>query len=161
MDSDSERWRPTTAEGFGDHYEVSDLGRVRRPAPGPGTRPGKVLAFPPSPWGTPMVRLRAPGRTRNVAVAPLVAAAFLPPRPSPAAILRHRDGDRSNCAAANLFWTARSETGVRVGRRPKLSPAQEAEILALRGVVSGPSAARRYGVSATTIRRLWRKVGVS
>jgi hypothetical protein len=149
-------WRPITVEGYEDHYEVSDLGRVRRSAPGPGTRPGKIRLPSFSPWGTAMVVLCAPGRTRNVAIAPRVAAAFLPPKPAPGAILKHRDGDRTNCAAANLRWATRRETAGRVGRRPSLSPAQVAEVLALRGVVSGPDAARRYGVSRSTVHRLWR-----
>jgi hypothetical protein len=103
-----------------------------------------------------MVRPCAPGRTRDASIAPLVAAAFLPPKPSPHAILKHRDGDRSNCAAGDLYWATRSEAAsLRRGRRPKLSPAQVAEVLALRGVVSGPVAARRYGVSKTKVGRLW------
>jgi hypothetical protein len=153
---DSERWAPVPVEGYEGYYEVSDRGRVRRAAPGPSTRPGKIRALYPGPWGSYLVGLHAHGAPRHVAVATLVAKAFLPPPPFPGAVLKHRDGDHANSAAENLMWTTRAERGARCGRRPKLSPAQVAEILALRGVKSGPVVARQFGVSATTVRKVWR-----
>jgi hypothetical protein len=152
---DAERWVPIPAEGYSDHYEVSDRGRVRRSAPGPSTRPGKIRALYSGPWGTYLVGLHAHGTPRHVAMAPLVAEVFLPPKPFPGAVLKYRDGDRANCAAANLMWTTRAERGKRCGTRPKLSLAQVAEVLDLRGVVSGPVVARRYEVSLRTVHRVW------
>jgi hypothetical protein len=70
--------------------------------------------------GHPVVKLSAGGIARSFALAPLVAEAFLPPRPA-GAILKHRDGDRSNCAAGNLCWTLRSDPEARGHRRKKLS----------------------------------------
>lgn len=73
-------------------YEVSNLGRVRNR--------GRILKGATN------------GRYRVVYMHPLahrrvdelVAAAFLPPRPSPAHEVRHIDGDPGNNRASNLGW---------------------------------------------------------
>jgi hypothetical protein len=142
----SDSWLPIPLDPFRDHYDLSDRGRARRTAPGASTRPGKILSIQPSPWGVSLASLHANGTTRHVSVVPLVAKAFLPPRPFPGAVLNHVDGDRGNCAATNLVWTTRAVRGARCGTPPKLSPAQVAEVLALRGSLSGSAVARRFGV---------------
>jgi DNA-binding XRE family transcriptional regulator len=97
--SDGERWRPVPVPGYGEHYEVSDLGRVRhlRARTGRLRRPSLKSA------GHPCVSLSAGGRVTVVHLASLVAAAYLPPRP-PGAVVKHRDGDPANCRADNLQW---------------------------------------------------------
>src|SRR5258708_787590 len=142
---DDERWEPIGPVEYAGHYEVSDRGRVRRSAAGPSTRPGKVRRTALTRGGHPVVKLSAGGITRSFAVAPLVAAAFLPPGPA-GAILKHRDGDRSNCAAGNLCWTLRSDPETR-GHRRKLSAEQEAEVMGMLGASSGRAVAQRFGVS--------------
>src|SRR3954470_16381302 len=151
---DDESWEPTGMVEYRDHHQVSDLGRVRRFAPGPSTRPGKVLTPTLARGSHPVVRLSAGGIARNFALAPIVAAAFLPPRPA-GAILKHRDGDPSNCAAGNLCWTTRSDPETR-GHRRKLSAEREAEVLGMRGVTPGRAVAQRYGVSESTVREIWK-----
>src|SRR3954465_1064674 len=130
-----ERWEPVGVAAYRDFYEVSDLGRVRRSAPGKRTRPGVVLKPSLSIRRHPLVKLSAGGVSRSFAVAPLVAAAFLPAGP-PGAILGHRAGDRSNCAASNLEWAKRKYREPHAGHRRKLSAPQEAEAMTLLGVLS-------------------------
>jgi HNH endonuclease/NUMOD4 motif len=121
--NDIEEWRPVVcAPG---HYEVSNLGRVRRALHAPrvrGARPGRILR---------------PGRTREgnlwrllvslwygnvghtVYVHALVAEAFLGPRPTQGHSVDHIDGDPLNNRLENLRWATpkeQSETARRLGR---------------------------------------------
>jgi hypothetical protein len=105
-----------------------------------------------------VVKLSAGAVKRSFAVAPLVAAAFLPPGP-PGLILAHRDGDRSNCAALNLMWARRTYSRPHAGHRRKLSAPQEAEIRELRGVLPASEIGKKFGVSARLIRDAWRRAG--
>lgn len=91
-------------------YEVSSLGRVRRPAfEAPRRRGGTQHygAFVLKAYlrnGGPVVQLRVErGRHRAVRVARLVAEAFLP-RPPAGAVLAFHDGDRGNVHPTNLHW---------------------------------------------------------
>ena len=106
-----ETWR--ALEGWGAPYEVSDLGRVRKPAVVVDRRRGGAQHYRPFLLasylrnGTPMVQLlRADGAHRGVRVALLVAAAFLPPKPR-GAVLAFLSGDRADVRAANLAWRFR------------------------------------------------------
>jgi hypothetical protein len=154
-----EEWEPVAPAGYRDHYQVSDAGRVRRVSPGASTRPGRIRKPTLASNGHPVLKLSAGGLARSFALSSLVAAAFLPPKPPGAMVLKHRDGDRTNCAASNLVWEPRSDLAARGGWTPKLSAEQRAEVLALRGVRSAESLARRFGVSPTTIRAAWRRSG--
>src|SRR4051794_10913682 len=133
---DDETWVPVGPVEYAARYQVSNLGRVRRAATGPNTRKGKILRPALTRSGHPIVKLSAGGISRGFQLASLVADAFLPPGP-PGAILKHRDGDRSNCAAGNLTWAPKSDPETRGGRRRNLSDGQAAEVLALRGVLPG------------------------
>lgn len=93
-------------------YEVSSLGRVRRPAfEAPRRRGGTQHygAFVLKAYlrnGGPVVQLRVErGRHRAVRVARLVAEAFLP-RPPAGAVLVFHDGDRGNVHPTNLHWVS-------------------------------------------------------
>lgn len=55
------------------------------------------------------VRILRDGKRVRLLVHRMVAAAYLPPRPSAAHELRHLDGDKSNNAAANLAWGTAKE----------------------------------------------------
>lgn len=60
--------------------------------------------------GYPRVRLTiAGGKRRSMAIHRLMAATFLPPRPSAAHEVRHLDGNKTNNAASNLKWGTRKE----------------------------------------------------
>lgn len=96
-----EVWRP--ARGF-PSYEVSNLGRVRRATPGPGTEPGRILA---TPWnatrGRVCVTLSENAERTNTLLHILVLEAFRGRRP-PSMETRFRDGNPRNCTLANLHW---------------------------------------------------------
>jgi hypothetical protein len=156
---DTERWVPVPVEGFEDLYEVSSLGQVRRSAPLAGRDQGRALTPYVSPRGSLVVTLHAHGRARCPTVARIVAGAFLPPCPWPGGIPRHRDGDRSNCRAENLFWAPAGTRTPGSGRPRKLTQAQRKEVVALREVVSGAEVARRYGVTRSLICQLWKTPG--
>ena len=105
-----ETWRPL--EGWGAPYDVSDQGRVRKPAAAVERRRGGTQHYGAQLLrtylrnGTPLVQLAVGSRRhRAVRVARLVAEAFLPPRP-PGAGLLFRNGDPGDVRAANLAWSA-------------------------------------------------------
>lgn len=110
-----ERWLPI--RGFEGFYSVSDLGRIRRDARGPRTRPGKILASPPTKWGYKSPVLSACGRRRRIVVHVEVALAFLGPRPAGMQI-NHINGVKADNRAANLEYVTRKENrdhAVRLG----------------------------------------------
>jgi len=104
---DIEIWRPVTRAP--EHYEVSSHGRVRRSifaphAPTGATWPGKMRKPASGHHGYLFITLRIAGRTVGCTVHGLVAAAFLPPRPSPQHTVNHRDAIKTNNHADNLEW---------------------------------------------------------
>jgi hypothetical protein len=100
----TERWLPV--EGF-PHYEVSDLGRVRRVVAVRGRAAGKLLS--PGRGTYLNVGLHQDGRPKYFGVHQLVAQAFLGPKPSAAHQVAHCDGDRWNNIAPNLRWATPRE----------------------------------------------------
>lgn len=100
----SEDWRPIP----GWPYEASNLGRIRRAAPGPNTHVGKVLRFKVNSRGRPYVLLRNSGRKRAANVGRLVLEAFAGLCP-PEHECNHKDGDPFNNRPDNLEWVTRSE----------------------------------------------------
>ena len=108
-DRPDETWRPVP--GWGAPYDVSDLGRVRKPAVAVPRRRGGTQHYGEQLLrtylrnGTPLVQLSlGPGRHRAIRVSRLVAALFLPP-PPPGAELVFVNGDRRDVRAANLSWS--------------------------------------------------------
>ena len=104
-----ETWR--ALEGWAAPYDVSDLGRVRKPAVAVPRRRGGTQHYGAQLLGTylrngtPLVQLSlGPRRHRAIRVSRLVAALFLPPRP-PGAELVFVNGDRRDVRAANLAWS--------------------------------------------------------
>jgi hypothetical protein len=156
-----EEWRPVL--GYETLYEVSSAGRVRRACPGAGTGAGYVLR-PSAHQGYLYVTLRRDFHSYRCAVHRLVLGAFLGP-PAPGNEVNHRDFNRANNHVHNLEYVSRLENmrhALAAGRQvwpvgeqaaaAKLTPRQVQEIRALPAVVSHAAAARRYGVSETTIR---------
>lgn len=89
-------------------YEVTRDGRVfsTKNWRGLGRR---ELAQQPNDDGYPSVRVALAGKRVRYAVHSLVAAAFLPPRPTPRHEVRHLDGDKLNPHADNLAWGTQKE----------------------------------------------------
>ncbi|MEY5060669.1 MAG: hypothetical protein RIS45_590, partial [Planctomycetota bacterium] len=87
----NERWAP--AVGW-PHYEISDLGRIR-----------KLSGEPVGQWiaSQGYVRARLSGPRALVRVHRLVAEAFVP-NPERKPTVNHIDANRANNCAANLEW---------------------------------------------------------
>lgn len=85
-------------------YEVSSDGRVFSIDSGWRGYGERELKQALNASGYPSVRLMMGGRRKRVTVHSLVAAAFLPPRPSGKHEVRHLDGDKHNNRAENLAW---------------------------------------------------------
>ena len=93
----AEEWRPI--EGYGNLYEVSEIGNIRRK--------GSSRYLPRySRYREPVVRVLA--QKIPVYVAEALASAFLP-KPSRYAELRYRDGNKCNIDLNNLYWEHKDE----------------------------------------------------
>ncbi len=98
--SDREQWRDVV--GYEGRYEVSTWGRLKN------VRSGRVLRGSPNAGGYVVVRLTSgPGQGRMYYLHRLVCAAFHGPSPSPAHVVNHLNGRKSDCAARNLAWCTR------------------------------------------------------
>jgi hypothetical protein len=100
----TENWKPIP--GWGDLYEVSDLGRIRS-VRRKGSK-GGVLKTPITTSGYPEVNLCRDGKVTHFQAHYLVVLAFHGERPS-GMECRHLNGDRSDNRAANLAWGTSSE----------------------------------------------------
>lgn len=103
---DGEEWRD--AVGYEGLYEVSNLGRVRRSSPAPGTRKGYILSSPLNSDGYPSLNLYKDGKRISAKVHILVARAFIGNPPDNLSEVNHCNGDKSNCRWDNLEYTDRS-----------------------------------------------------
>lgn len=160
----AEEWRtcPTSSS-----YEVSSLGRVKRVVIGRGARPNRML----KPWlslGYPYVGLWVDGIQRRVSVHRLVAEAFLPAPDETRTQVAHRNGDKTDFRACNLYWATpagnaadRQEHGTdAVGEKnpmAKLESVHVKQIRAMRGAgMTQVSVAAKFGISRTTVSDIWR-----
>lgn len=119
-----ETWKPIPDyEGL---YEISSHGRVRSlpRTVSFGARqrvtPAKVIAPYIRPIGYHTVKLGKGGRKRSAYIHRLVALVFIGPCPSRHEVC-HRDGDKSNNRADNLYWGTRKQNiadNLRMGRHP-------------------------------------------
>ncbi len=90
-------------------YRVTDDGRVFSTASNWRGKREREMAQDTNSHGYPSVRLTtATGRARMV-VHRLVAAAYLPFRPSALHEIRHLNGDRADSQASNLAWGTRAD----------------------------------------------------
>lgn len=88
-------------------YEVTACGRVISHKRG---APRELRAHPNgSGHGYPSVWIYVKGRRKHYAIYRLVAAVHLPPRPSSAHFVCHKDGNRDNSRAENLYWGLASD----------------------------------------------------
>ena len=152
-----ERWR-TLAEF--PNYEVSDLGKVRRRTGGKGVRAGRVLRPQKHPGGYVCVKLYKGSRKAWArTVHALVAATWLPPKPTPAHEVDHVDDDKRNNAASNLEWVTSQENKLRAvrsgiaytGERNGAAKLTDEQVDAIRAACAGGQSQRavaaRFGVS--------------
>lgn len=100
-----EIWRPII--GYEGRYEVSNVGRVRRIAPGQGARAGQIIRAQSTPYAA--VTLSDSNLNRKKwRIHHLVLEAFICRRP-PELECRHLDGNNHNNALTNLAWGTRTE----------------------------------------------------
>lgn len=85
------------------HYEVSNLGMVRRITPASGATVGKLLRLKTQRKGHLYVNLATEEGPKTYLVHHLVAAAFLPTQPVGTLVL-HRDDDKENNTPSNLYY---------------------------------------------------------
>lgn len=147
------------------NYSISSHGRLRR------EKTGRLLKVGPGKKGYLKIALRHEGRGQTFRIHSLVAAVFLPPRPSSSHQVAHWDGNNTNNVFTNLRWATQAENEadkVRQGvtrRGAKLTPAQ---VYSIKERLLEPSAvvaeiARKYRVSPRLISQIrdgqkWRRV---
>jgi len=90
-------------------YEITRDGRVFSIISNWRGMGPRELSQLPDDDGYASVRLTIDGKRKKLAVHRLVAAKYLPPRPSKAHEIRHLDGDRMNPHAENLAWGTRKQ----------------------------------------------------
>jgi hypothetical protein len=163
-----EEWRPIP--GWEEWYEVSNAGRVRswRHQNGRDRRlTPRLLAGQRQPQGYIQIQLGGRRQRTHILLHRLVLLAFVGPCP-PGLQARHLDGDPTNNRLENLRYGTPAENSddkwrhgtMPVGERcwnARLTAAQAEELYHLRGVLTIPEAARRYGVSRTIISAVWSK----
>lgn len=125
-----EEWRPVV--GYEGWFEVSNLGRVKRAAPGRGTWVGRILKCQRHHTGYIHVVLSRNSRERSHFVHVLVLEAFVCPRPR-SQETNHKDGDKQNNRIGNLEWVTTSQNArhkvhtlrdgwITKNRRPRAKP---------------------------------------
>jgi hypothetical protein len=165
----NEIWRPVV--GFEGVYEVSDHGRVKRIMGGRGAVTGKILS---------LNRLNKKGYAtvwlhkfingvqvkKFMTTHHVVAAAFLPPQPTPDHQVNHKDGVKTNNCADNLEWVTNQENmdhSWRMGLRSyigennhtaKLTEDDVKRIIELKGIVKQREIAQEYGVAIGAIKAI-------
>jgi hypothetical protein len=179
MDQSLEQWKPVV--GYEGLYSVSDKGNVRSETRiVPHSRCGimfcqsKLRKLNCDGNGYLQLTLNKNGVMRMFKVHNLVAAAFLGEAPK-GAIICHGPGGRKDNSAANLSYGTYSknngEDRVRDGTDTRgskhgcarLSQDQAMEVYKLRGVESGASLAKRFGIAESTVSaiqlgKLWKHI---
>lgn len=97
----TERW--LSVVGYEDHYEISDIGRVRSIRTNFGNRRSRVLKVRPTHDGYGYVELSRDNVQRKRKVHHLVLEAFVGPRPA-GMLACHDDDDGMNNRLGNLRW---------------------------------------------------------
>jgi hypothetical protein len=104
-----EEWRPVD----GAHYEVSNLGNLRRgpqPVQSRATYPGRPVKRSLNGGGRVIATLTLPsGKQKTFMLHRLVAAAFLGQPPEGMPLVRHLDGDPGNNTVGNLKYGTAAE----------------------------------------------------
>lgn len=100
---DGERWLVLS----GDHYAISDHGRMMRASSRCGVLGGTILS-PGLSRGYRYCCIRRDGKQAMIAIHVAVAAAFLGPRPA-GQIINHKDGNKLNNHISNLEYVTQRE----------------------------------------------------
>lgn len=162
---DGKEWRPVP--GFEAVYVISELGEVKRIAPGAGrAKVGALLKTAKNRKGYHYLNLCSAGRQRTKYLHVLVCEVFHGERPSPDHQAAHRDDDKDNNSKGNLYWATPLQnhadrrrnggilTGSQIGRA-KLTEADIPRIFAMReeGMLNR-EIGDEFGVAPHTISRI-------
>lgn len=157
---DAVTWKPIAGR---EGYEVSNAGQVRWR--------GRLRKATPDSNGYLRVSFWEGGKAVKVAVHIIVAQAFLGPRPE-GCVVRHRNGDHTDCSATNLRYGTpveneadKAEHGTKIfGVNHPSNKLTEAQVLAIRAryvprdPVNGLSAlGREFGISTKTAQQIVRR----
>ena len=160
-----EIWKTISIPDFKGLYEASNLGRIRRTAPGWRTYAGRILKAPCNSAGYPHLALSRNGKSKYYLVHQLITLAFFGPCPDGREI-NHKDGVKTNNRLDNLEYVTPSENQQHAlacdlrtpahGEqhfRAKLTEKDVRDIrVALANGASLRGLGRKYGVHATAIR---------
>jgi len=130
---EEEEWRD--AKDYEGIYQVSNMGRVRRVARGPSTRPGYILSPDQNRSGYLRVHPYRNGKAKSCFVHRLVCWAFNGPPPTMGHQINHKNGIKNDNRVSNLEWVTRDENvlhayrilGIKTGRvmRGEANPASK------------------------------------
>lgn len=162
---ETELWRPV--RGFEGYYEVSDQGRVKRVAGGPGTRVGTILKPSTGKTGYHHVMLTKNGKPQKHFVHRIMLHAFKRPMRADQTDTRHLNGIPNDNRLCNLEFGTKTEnqadraihgTTLYGARNPcaKLTEIQVQEIRTrcITEKITHRELARQYGVSRSLISRI-------
>lgn len=170
----AEVWKP--CPDYEDIYAVSNMGRVKRIAPGAGkAKEGHILATARNAKGYHYLNLCRAGKMRTAYIHTLVCRTFHGAKPTPEHQAAHRDDDKDNNTDANLYWATglenhadrRRNGGILTGSKIGKAKLREADIPLIRAMLSAGRSNReigeRFGVSGGTIHavqsgRTWGQV---
>ena len=160
-----ERW--ACIEGYVGRYAVSDQGRVLSMDYAQSGLPGLLKGSARDGRYLSVCLYDGEGGHKWVSVHLLVAAAFLPPRPTPEHQCNHADGVRFNNAASNLEWVTGSENMKHAfaiglqhnrGERHSQSKLTEADVRKIRQLVglglTQKEVATSYKLNAATVSKI-------
>jgi hypothetical protein len=172
----SEDWQPVPIEEYRSIYSISRQGAVRRDAPTfrDARRSGYLLRHGIR-MGYPYVVLCASGGRRLFAVHRLVALAFLPPPKPEQVCVCHKDDDKRNCCAENLFWGTRADNSAdmtakgrgRHGARNGRAVVSAEDVDQMRhlygkgGFISQQALGEMFGIDQTQVSRIIRRAAWS
>lgn len=164
-----EEW--VSCREFPDHYEVSSLGRVRRTAPGGGSRRGRIKGQTQHKIGYMQCMICIDRKSYSRLTHRLVADGFLGPIPD-GLVVNHKNGVKNDNRIENLEIVTLGENrahSYRVlgvapnawasGARNHNATLSWAEVCAIRAAYDAgradlPGMAERYGTSRQTIWRI-------
>lgn len=164
-----ETWRPIPSLP---EYLASSHGRIMRVPFAQAMPNGSIRYYGGEPTKGVLVdgRYRFVFRGKNYKIHRLVCEAFAGPPPSKNSVCMHLNEDATDNRPENLAWGSQKENLAAPGFRAYLSrrecgpkiTAEEAKLIKY-GAVSGAEAARRYGISTSTVSnirngRAWRHI---
>jgi len=102
----AEVWKPVL--DYENTYAVSDMGHIKRIAPGSSTYAGRIIKPVVNKRGYCQVNLHRDGKAKKMSVHALVLEAFAKPRPR-GREANHKNGNKSDNRIQNLEWVTPKE----------------------------------------------------